>query len=582
VASAIAQRKPGVEALDRPAHEPPPAAAFAPSLERVIAWQRSDGNARVVRRLQGASVRPLARAGARCACGGVIGADGLCDRCRQRQEAGKDAESETALARSAAERRLDRQSGEAAPADAPGCPPYEPGEKATSLSADGHLAADVEQQSGRLLVSDFGVGRSDVKQAARDDQVLQHWLAAFEANDSYELAIVGYSDCNGAGQTNNVVRHGRAAAVEQLLGPGARSRVTFRGQAGLGQYLVDNATVAGRARNRGVEIRFQQRFDMPEEPIVATECDTPKAPTSLDEYAQLVGCAERKTGHGPREMLSLLRQLYYSDQSWTVCRGRGCAAWANVITCGLPIADPRPALGPKLYGALAGSQVVDGVDIGHVFAGLESMMCPSASVNLDLPLGLNWLVSMPNQEFASWGGDLGSAVGLKVHRELDEGRPPAPWSDYFGTAPTPPGARGVLASLEDMEGNIDAYVLRHGLSGMASPAASAGTAPSLTGPLSLTLGDYYAGAGTPLGDAHENRFRLFTEAIGGRISGGRIINRATLQTAFAGRISSFADMYYSLTWHTPWPPRPAGAGVHLYLASDDIARLFLDWLESKL
>jgi hypothetical protein len=133
-----------------------------------------------------------------------------------------------------------------------------------------------------------------------------------------------------------------------------------------------------------------------------------------------------------------------------------------------------------------------------------------------------------------------------------------------------------------MEGNIDSYVLRHALSGSPTPAASAGTAPRLTGPLSLTLGDYYGGAGTPVGDAHVNRFRIFTESIGGRIAGGRIVNRATLQTAFAGRIFSFANMYYSLTFHTPWPPRPAGAGVHLYIASDDIARLFLDWLESKL
>jgi hypothetical protein len=245
-----------------------------------------------------------------------------------------------------------------------------------------------------------------------------------------------------------------------------------------------------------------------------------------------------------------------------------------VIPCGLTIADPRPALGPRLFAALQVSKVVGGVDIGHLFTGLEAMMCPRSSVELEVP-GPNWTVAMRNEEFASWGGDLGSAAATKVHHEQDLGRPPAPWSRYFETS-------GTLAGIEDMEGNIDSYVLRAGLSGAACSSTAGTTMPALTGPLSLTLGDYYGGAGTPLGDAHVNRYLCFAQAIGASVSGTRIRNRSTLQTTLGGRIYQFADMFYTLTWHPIPGTRRSGIGSWLLRYCYEIADEFLDFLERKL
>jgi len=146
------------------------------------------------------------------------------------------------------------------------CPDYEANELQASYSEAGHLAPDVIRIApDKLLVADFGVNSRNVKNAAATDPTLQSWFNTFETDDSYHLSIVGYSDCITA--DNIALRQGRAQRVEALLGSKARSRVTFRGMAALGDYVTTNATVEGRAKNRGVVVQFQQDFtiDEPEE-----------------------------------------------------------------------------------------------------------------------------------------------------------------------------------------------------------------------------------------------------------------------------------------------------------------------------
>jgi outer membrane protein OmpA-like peptidoglycan-associated protein len=81
-------------------------AALPPALraQALGGMQRGDGNAAVARILGRAPAAPLAREGAKCKCGGTIGADGQCDRCRAMRAAGlepdEDAEGgDRALAR---------------------------------------------------------------------------------------------------------------------------------------------------------------------------------------------------------------------------------------------------------------------------------------------------------------------------------------------------------------------------------------------------------------------------------------------------------------------------------------------------
>lgn len=139
------------------------------------------------------------------------------------------------------------------------CPGHEPGEDQMSFSAAGHLPSDVIRLApDRLLVADFGIGWRHVKPEVPMDPALRAWLQTFEADASYHLRIIGYSDCVGPDQTNIDLRQGRARNVESLLGPQARSRVAFRGMAALGEFVNDNSNITNRARNRGVVIEFQQ------------------------------------------------------------------------------------------------------------------------------------------------------------------------------------------------------------------------------------------------------------------------------------------------------------------------------------
>ena len=68
-------------------------AALPPGLRAgaLTAMQRGEGNAAVARMLSRVAELPKPepeRAGERCKCGGTIGADGLCDKCRAERSAG--------------------------------------------------------------------------------------------------------------------------------------------------------------------------------------------------------------------------------------------------------------------------------------------------------------------------------------------------------------------------------------------------------------------------------------------------------------------------------------------------------------
>jgi hypothetical protein len=358
--------------------------------------------------------------------------------------------------------------------------------------------------------------------------------------------------------------------VKELLGEQARTRVTQSGGAPLGDFLASNATVEGRAKNRAVRIEFAQSHDFPEEPVLGRTCNPAQySPAgSISDYTHMVMCAERAfPGHSPRQMLSLLRQLYYGHEGWANSSNEN---WQNVIPCGINMDNPRTTLGAPLFNALKASQVVAGVDMGHVFTGLESMVCPRATVEMTWNGISAGEVNMPNEEFASWGGDLGSAAARKVHDREDRGRN-LPWTHYFLTP-------GSLASAEDLEGDIDSYAIRKGLSGSDCSRTARSRLPSLSSPISEMLTDYYAGAQGGLAEARGNQKQCFIQALGGNIVGSSITNKWTLIDRIRPRIFSFAEAFYKGLRLFP----PSGRGVPLLQSSRQITERFVDWLETFL
>lgn len=116
----------------------------------VAAMQRGEGNAAVSRLLARAAELPKPepeRAGERCKCGGTIGADGLCDRCRTERSAGSaEAEGDGVIARMLAADLAAREQGallarQEAPADAGGIDAGLAGNDACSTRCGGIPAA---------------------------------------------------------------------------------------------------------------------------------------------------------------------------------------------------------------------------------------------------------------------------------------------------------------------------------------------------------------------------------------------------------------------------------------------------------
>ncbi|MGH9195207.1 MAG: hypothetical protein ACRD1T_05665, partial [Acidimicrobiia bacterium] len=137
------------------------------------------------------------------------------------------------------------------------CPGYAKGEIEKSKTQPGHLPFDVIQHPRGLLIADFGVDWRHIKEFTKKEKLLRDWLSEAKS-DLYSifLRIYGYSDCVGNEKNNTYLRSERAKRVHALLDKDLQSRVDFVGPARAGEYVTDNNTIEGRAKNRGVIIEL--------------------------------------------------------------------------------------------------------------------------------------------------------------------------------------------------------------------------------------------------------------------------------------------------------------------------------------
>lgn len=213
---------------------------------------------------------------------------------------------------------------------------------------------------------------------------------------------------------------------------------------------------------------------------------------TLGEYIELVRCAEVKTGFTPRQMLALLRQMYYG-KPWSATTQD--PNWDFVIPCSPDLGDPTSKLGRPLFEALHKTVTIEGTDLGHVFTGLESMTCPASSVTLEkskFGAGIKLTVDLSNESFATWGGDLGSAAGAfvacwmmtdqervtKGKDDCHQGKMPESLMQYLEKRQAPPA---------DLEGDIAPFVMRAAQSGACVGSLQQQFTPQAPSPtLSLT------------------------------------------------------------------------------------------------
>lgn len=99
----------------------------------------------------------------------------------------------------------------------------------------------------------FDTGRYDIKPNLRP--VLDRFATTLNQNPVTVVTIIGHTDSTGTDAINNRLSVNRAAATrDYLVARGvAASRIAIEGH-GSREPIADNATAAGRAKNRRVEI----------------------------------------------------------------------------------------------------------------------------------------------------------------------------------------------------------------------------------------------------------------------------------------------------------------------------------------
>ena len=104
----------------------------------------------------------------------------------------------------------------------------------------------------------FDTGRSDIKPNLRP--ILDQFAQGLSQQTSMDVKIVGHTDNTGSDAINNPLSVNRAqSARDYLVGRGvSSSRISIDGR-GSREPIADNATEAGRARNRRIDIYLAER-----------------------------------------------------------------------------------------------------------------------------------------------------------------------------------------------------------------------------------------------------------------------------------------------------------------------------------
>ena len=415
---------------------------------------------------------------------------------------------------------------------------------------------------------------TDAKEFAACMASIKAYLAA-DASRTVELS--GFASEEGDEQFNKDLAQRRADTVKNLLVtggvPAAKLTATGRGADKTYPKLEDN---------RRVEV-LHPSIQVPDQPVTGIPCPPTSTVTAKDliDYVALMSCAETRMGLGTREMLTMFRQIYYG-KPWSVSTN---PHWDEVITCPANVGDPTARLGKPLFDSLKASQEVNGVDVGHVFTGLEAMMCPTPNVKINAAgraFGLT-TIDMSNEDFATWGGDLGAAVAARAACErLGAG---AASKEDCGHVPGPQTLNFYLrmsAPDQDLQGDIAPFAMRAQMAGVSCGGSAQKTATLPARKMSEIFDDYYNDPGSALGKAHSNSVRCFLDAIGAQLdpAGKKIVNRDAIVGPIQVHVTSFAEAFYYKIRGTTADTGESSVMKIVY--SRDAVNWFLDWLERHL
>ncbi len=446
------------------------------------------------------------------------------------------------------------------------CPSRPPTEAAQSRAGDGILPDNVVAATNRIDIQDFAVASDVLPPGVTDHIEWQRTMSILTGDPSMLAQLHGYTDCTGSEAENLSLRRARVATVMAAMPSAARARVMLSFVM-VSSFLDTNTTPEGRARNRAVRLHW---MSLPQ--LGRQACDLISgAAANLDQYIFLVSCMESRLGlatpANARTALSVLRQIYYGSEDWSLNPN---PVWDKVITSTpwSPDANPGPRLGATLMKALRDSYKVEGIDVGHLFAGLDAMLDPQDVTVV--------LTTIPNEAWATWAGDVGSAAAEWVFKSAytSPGTQPSQ-AEYFTR----------FASDEDLRGDIEGFAIRAGFNPGGTPSSRLMQTLRLSGTLSESLRQYYRLTSSALGRNRSRATREFIEAYGGVLSGATITNRAAFAARLRPSVALFAILYLNMLSrklsNSNYPTAQPGADNRTLLdrTSDAMTDRFITWLE---
>ncbi len=326
-------------------------------------------------------------------------------------------------------------------------------------------------------------------------------------------------------------------------------------------------------------------------------------------YIELIKEVEQTVpaNYSSRDVLALFRQIYYGDHLFQLvipCGKRFDGAQGNEPT-------PESLLGASLLSAIKDSVIIEGVDVGHVYCGLDAMFCPAEVKDIDvldienilqLDIGdltgfLEFFSQVPaaprvsNVDFVTWIGDLGSQVAMRVLEEI-YANPTTNWSeldrvDVFnhGRSKSP---------TVDLVGDIDPFVMKSHILGF-SMGARHHPLDNLDVSLSEIFEQYYLRPSSAYNST--TRYSTFVEILSGQNASANFVLDEHLLEQTSNQVYEFACLffYYELLKRV----RRKGIDsvskselIHFNFFSEDsqnplkiwsrsYTRLFFTWLERK-
>ena len=184
------------------------------------------------------------------------------------------------------------------------------------------LAEPVTGADQGLLVANFAVDSGAVKTDLLSNAIWANFWGQMVSNQNIRWQILGFSDCSGEADDNELLRSQRAIAVNDALPQLARNLVDSFAAAPIADCIASNTDEQGRSRNRSALIRqTSTEYSFPDETVTSTGTATEQRGAATSGVAQ--ECADLRAAlESSEEVIQNYRDFLAGKLSWQDLRSK--------------------------------------------------------------------------------------------------------------------------------------------------------------------------------------------------------------------------------------------------------------------